>query len=92
MPMKQNDQNPRRNSKEAIEAQDADDALLTHSKWIAERFERMNEQLLTLSATFIGFLVIELGLLAQFDPTRFICHLNDKIVGILALISLVAAI
>lgn len=48
-------------------------SLLEHSKWIAERFERMNEQLLTLSGTFIGFLVVELGLIGQID-TRKVRH------------------
>ena len=39
--------------------------MLSHSRWIAERYERMNEQLLTLSSTFIGFIAVELALLGQ---------------------------
>ena len=50
---------------------DAGKALLEHIKWIAERFERMNEQLLTLSSTFIGFLAVELGLLGQIEKKTF---------------------
>ena len=50
---------------------DASKALLEHTKWIAERFERMNEQLLTLSSTFIGFLAVELGLLGQIEKKTF---------------------
>lgn len=45
--------------------------LLEHSRWISERYERMNEQLLTLSSTFIGFLAVELALFAQIKPTSF---------------------
>ena len=41
------------------------DKFLNHARWISERYERMNEQLLTLSSTFIGFLAVELALIAQ---------------------------
>ena len=71
---------------------EAGTALLTHMKWIAERYERMNEQLISLSGTFIGFLAVELALLAQINKSDFenrawIAHL-----GIFCIVSLVSSL
>lgn len=46
------------------------DKFLSQVKWFSERYERMNEQLLTLSSTFIGFLAVELALIAQVDQKQ----------------------
>lgn len=73
-------------------AQEARDHLLLHMRWIAERFERMNEQLLTLSSTFIGFLAIELGLLAQIPATTIREDNWSKGIGGVALICLFVGI
>ncbi len=40
-------------------------AHVLQARWFAERLERMNEALVTLSGTFIGFLGIELAFLGQ---------------------------
>ena len=68
------------------------DKYLVHVRWLAERYERMNEQLLNLSGTFIGFLAIELGLIAQVNH-EFIRN-NTKLfqIGISAVFLLVVAI
>jgi len=73
---------PRKINKERLDAQDH---LLVHARWVAERFERMNEQLLTLASTFIGFLAIELGLLAQISLKSFRGDIWAKAIGCFAL-------
>lgn len=64
------------------------DKLLDHARWIAERFERMNEQLLNLSGTFIGFLSVELGLFAQLSNNARADLGNWKFVGIVGMATL----
>jgi hypothetical protein len=71
---------------------DAAKALLEHTKWIAERFERMNEQLLTLSSTFIGFLAVELGLLGQTEKKTFEHNRPAFWVGVAGLVFLAISI
>jgi hypothetical protein len=71
---------------------DAAKALLEHAKWIAEHFERMNEQLLTLSSTFIGFLAVELGLLGQIDKSKINKNVPTLTLGIAGLCSLAVSI
>lgn len=71
--------NPKRNANDIYEHTDN---LLSHARWVAERYERMNEQLLTLSSTFLGFLAIEIALLTQIDKNT----INEK--SILAVLGL----
>jgi hypothetical protein len=86
------DLNHSMSAKDHETAQEARDHLLQHMRWISERFERMNEQLLTLSSTFIGFLAIELGLLAQI-PAKTIREDNwSKGIGGVALLCLFVGI
>lgn len=62
------------------------------AKWLIERWELMNVQLAELAVTFIGFLGVELGLIAQADPKDFDLFEGARLIGALAILSLVASI
>lgn len=66
---------------------DADFAM-----WMVERWEVMNLQLSELAVTFIGFLGVELALISQADPEKFKTFEGARLVGILAISCLLAAI
>jgi hypothetical protein len=66
---------------------DADFAM-----WMVERWEVMNLQLSQLAVTFIGFLGIELALISQANPSDFIKFDGARLIGVLAIASLLVAI
>lgn len=73
---------------------DSDD-LIAHvlqARWFGERLERMNEALVTLSGTFIGFLGIELAFLGQLDSNQINLNWTSTISSRLSVISIILAI
>jgi len=72
--------------------EESGDKLLQHMKWITERFERMNEQLISLSATFIGFLAVELALLAQLDNSDLKNSQPGTLFAVMCVVCLVVSI
>ena len=62
------------------------------ARWFGERLERMNEALVTVSGTFIGFLGIELAFLGQIDPHEINANWTSTISSRVAVTSIILAI
>lgn len=60
--------------------------------WIVERWEVMNLQLTQLAVTFIGFLGVELALIAQAEPKDFNNFEGASLIGAIAVLALMIAI
>ena len=60
--------------------------------WMVERWEVINLQLTQLAVTFIGFLGVKLALISQANPNDFIGFDGARLIGILAILFLLAAI
>lgn len=77
-----------------MKSRDMDSTILLtdYAKWLAERFERMNEAISHRASTFLGFLGVELTLLGQISVTD---HPNDRLalaMTVLACALLIASI
>lgn len=76
-------------------AEEVDNDVNAHvlqARWFGERLERMNEALVTLSGTFIGFLGIELAFLGQLGPEEINTNWTSTITSRISVISIIFAI
>ena len=55
-------------------------AHVLQARWFSEILERMNEALVTLFGTFIGFVGIELAFLGQLEPGEINMNWTSRIV------------
>jgi hypothetical protein len=76
----------------AKEKNDEINAHILQARWFGERLERMNEALVTLSGTFIGFLGIELAFLGQLGPKEINTNWTSTITSRVSVISIILAI
>jgi hypothetical protein len=67
-------------------------AHVLQARWFGERLERMNEALVTLSGTFIGFLGIELAFLGQLEPNEINTNWTSTIASRISVTSIIFAI
>jgi hypothetical protein len=67
-------------------------AHVQQARWFGERLERMNEALVTLSGTFIGFLGIELAFLGQLDGSEINLNWTSTISSRVAVVSIILSI
>jgi hypothetical protein len=67
-------------------------AHILQARWFGERLERMNEALVTLSGTFIGFLGIELAFLGQLDAKEININWTSTVSSRVSVISIIFSI
>jgi hypothetical protein len=67
-------------------------AHVLQARWFGERLEKMNEALVTLSGTFIGFLGIELAFLGQLDASEINLNWTSTISSRITVVSIILSI